>query len=316
MPLLYTLFGAVFGFVLSRAGAADYTFIQSTFLFQSFQLYGIMGTAVVITAPGLWLLKRRGRTLSGRPLDVELKPFNAGSVAGGLLFGIGWSIAGMCPGPILVNIGEGKVYALAALAGAVCGAALFGALYPVQDDWSGSKNYYIADNVFIGRHDPDRMMGWIGQIWERFPGFPELLSSEYAVKVYGQGHVVAHNFFAHWHDGVDVATYGDPDGAPDAIPDRLPVSIDFYGNDIFNATGQDRHSVIVDYDVFVNVAMPDRSDPQRLYKPDALDFRLRPGSAAIDAGTLLPTINDDFTGRAPDIGAYELDRPLPRYGPR
>jgi uncharacterized membrane protein YedE/YeeE len=48
---------------------------------------------------------------------------------GGLLFGIGWSIAGMCPGPIFVNIGEGKVYAFAALAGALVGAGTFGTLY-------------------------------------------------------------------------------------------------------------------------------------------------------------------------------------------
>ena len=51
---------------------------------------------------------------------------NRGTVVGSLLFGVGWSITGMCPGPILVNIGEGKVYALAALAGALAGAALFG----------------------------------------------------------------------------------------------------------------------------------------------------------------------------------------------
>jgi hypothetical protein len=344
----------------------------------------------------------------------------------------------------------------------------------VQDDWSRSKNYYIADNVLIGRHDPDRMMSWIGQIWEKFPGFPELLTSEYAIKVYGQGHVVAHNYLANWHDAVDVATYGDPDGAPGEIADRLPVSIDFYGNDIFNmgdnciesdggahnirvfrnrcfnvgsqalsaqpmyggpvyfyqnlvynapasgslkfvatpagvlvyqntfvgevvargpasnvhfrnnlivaqdaldpvfavgtyttystsdynafrpnpgkddafewntpppgviadyqaapivhrfrtlreysdAARQDAHSVLVDYDVFVNVTMPDRSDPQRLYQPDGLDFRLKPGSAAVDAGIALPSINDDYTGKAPDIGAYEVGRPLPHYGPR
>jgi hypothetical protein len=344
----------------------------------------------------------------------------------------------------------------------------------VHDDWSGSKNYYIADNSFVGRHDPDKMMSWIGAIWEKFPGFPELLTSEYAIKVYGQGHVVAHNYLAHWHDAIDVATYGNPDGAPNVIEDRLPVSIDFYGNDIFNmgdnciesdggarnirvfrnrcfnvasqglsaqpmyggpvyfyqnlvynapssgslkfvatpagvlvyqntfvgevvargpasnvhfrnnlvvsqeeldpvfavgtytsystsdynafrpwpgkdgafewntpaagiladyksppvvhrfktlkeysdATGQDRHSVLVDYDTFTNVTMPDKSDPQRLYKPDGLDFRLRPGSAAVDAGVVLPSINDDYTGRAPDIGAYESGRPPPRYGPR
>ena len=344
----------------------------------------------------------------------------------------------------------------------------------VQGDWSGAKNYYIADNSFVGRHDPDKMMSWIGAIWEKFPGFPELLTSEYAIKVYGQGHVVAHNYLAHWHDAIDVATYGNPDGAPNVIEDRLPVSIDFYGNDIFNmgdnciesdggahnirvfrnrcfnvasqalsaqpmyggpvyfyqnlvynapssgslkfvatpagvlvynntfvgevvargpasnvhflnnlivsqdqldpvfavgsytsystsdynafrpnpgkddafewnlppagtvadyksqpivhryktlkeysdASGQEKHSVLVDYDTFVNVTMPDKTDPQRLYQPDGKDFRLRPGSTAIDAGIELPSITDGFTGKAPDIGAYEAGRPLPQYGPR
>jgi uncharacterized membrane protein YedE/YeeE len=99
-------------------------------LFTSFQLYGIMGTAVAITLPGLLLLKKYGHTIAGKPIAIDLKPFNRGNVIGGVLFGVGWSIAGMCPGPIIVNIGEGKLYALAALAGALAGAALLGALYP------------------------------------------------------------------------------------------------------------------------------------------------------------------------------------------
>lgn len=129
MTALYLLLGTVLGFVLSRSGAADYDYIQAMFLFDSFQLYGIIGTAVLLTAPGLWLIKRRGRTLSGRRLAIELKPLHRGNVVGGALFGIGWSLAGMCPGPILVNIGEGKIYALAAFAGALTGAGAFGVLY-------------------------------------------------------------------------------------------------------------------------------------------------------------------------------------------
>ena len=71
----------------------------------------------------------RGRTALGAPVQVELKPMTRGTIVGSVLFGIGWSIAGMCPGPILVNIGEGKIYALAALGGALTGAGLFGTLY-------------------------------------------------------------------------------------------------------------------------------------------------------------------------------------------
>ncbi len=83
-----------------------------------------------------------------------------------------------------------------------------------------------------------------------------------------------------------------------------------------DATKQEQHSMLVDYNVFVKVNAPNKDDPQHLYNPADFDFRLKAGSAAIDAGELLPTINDDFTGRAPDLGAYEFNRPLPHYGPR
>jgi uncharacterized membrane protein YedE/YeeE len=127
--LLYVLLGTVFGFTLSRSGAADYNYVQGMFLFEQFQLYGIMGTAVAFTAPGLWLLKRYGRTVAGRPLEIELKPLHRGNIVGGLVFGVGWSMAGMCPGPIFVNLGEGKIYAAATLAGALVGAGVFGSIY-------------------------------------------------------------------------------------------------------------------------------------------------------------------------------------------
>jgi uncharacterized membrane protein YedE/YeeE len=129
MTKTYLVLGIIFGFILSRSGAADYNYIQGMFLFTNLQLYGIMGAAVIVGAPGVWLIKQRGRTLFGRKVEIELKPFHRGNIAGGVLFGIGWSIAGMCPGPILVNIGEGKIYALSALAGALAGAGIFGTLY-------------------------------------------------------------------------------------------------------------------------------------------------------------------------------------------
>jgi hypothetical protein len=60
---------------------------------------------------------------------VSPKPRHPGNLLGGAIFGVGWSLTGMCPGPIFVNAGEGKLYALGALAGAVVGAALFSMLY-------------------------------------------------------------------------------------------------------------------------------------------------------------------------------------------
>jgi uncharacterized protein len=129
MWIVFLVLGTLFGFALSRSGATDYDFIQRMFLFDSFQLYGIIGSAVALSMPALWWLKKRGTTLSGTPLDFRPKKRNLGNVIGGIMFGIGWSITGMCPGPVLVNIGEGKMYAIAALAGVLVGVSMFAASY-------------------------------------------------------------------------------------------------------------------------------------------------------------------------------------------
>ena len=128
--IAYLVLGAAFGFLLSRSGAADYNYIQAMFLLTDPRLFLIMGAAVAITAPGLWLIKRHGRSLAGERLAFPVRPLQRGQLLGGALFGIGWSIAGMCPGPVWVNIGEGKVYAVAAMAGALTGTALFGWIAP------------------------------------------------------------------------------------------------------------------------------------------------------------------------------------------
>jgi hypothetical protein len=85
------------------------------------------------------------------------------------------------------------------------------------------------------------------------------------------------------------------------------------------ATHQDKNSVIVDYDIFVNVPKLDAQDlknVQKLYKAADVDFRLKPGSAAVDRGVILPNVTDDFSGAAPDLGAIELGQDPPHYGPR
>ena len=85
------------------------------------------------------------------------------------------------------------------------------------------------------------------------------------------------------------------------------------------ATGQDRNSVLVDYDVFLNVPRLDARDVstlQNIYDAEDLDFRLRPDSAAVDRGMELATVTEGFTGQAPDLGALEVGVDPPRYGPR
>jgi len=85
------------------------------------------------------------------------------------------------------------------------------------------------------------------------------------------------------------------------------------------ATGQEAHGIEVDYDVFEKLRQPlapDSSKPGAPYHAADLNFRLRSGAKAVDAGTRLPNVNDGFAGRAPDLGAYELGAQEPVYGPR
>ena len=118
----------------------------------------------------------------------------------------------------------------------------------VFTNYSGSSDFYIADSYFIGRDDPKHLFGWIGNFWAQFDGvdgqkFPPLLASYTAVRVYGPGHVMAYNYVANFHDGVDVETYGNPDGShaldgphypPREYWDRRPVAIDYYNNYMTN----------------------------------------------------------------------------------
>jgi hypothetical protein len=118
----------------------------------------------------------------------------------------------------------------------------------IFSNYSGSSDFYIADNYFMGRDDSKHLLGWIGAFWAQFSGvdgqrFPPLLASYTAVRLYGPGHVVAYNYVADFHDGIDIETYGNPDGShaidgphypPREYWDRRPVAIDFYNNYMTN----------------------------------------------------------------------------------
>ena len=100
----------------------------------------------------------------------------------------------------------------------------------VTTQFAGSRDFYIADNVFLGRDDRHRMLGWAN------PGLygAHPINSYYAVKVYGSGHVIAHNAVAFFHDGISVCTHG----VPDEEEELKAVAIDIYNNDI-HLTGDD-----------------------------------------------------------------------------
>lgn len=330
----------------------------------------------------------------------------------------------------------------------------------VWTEYAGSQDFYIADNLFLGREDQMRLIGW-NQAGMRTAGiYPShQLRSFFAIKVYGPGHVIAHNAIAYFHDGICISTYGPPEDDPE----RQPSSIDIHNNDVhlsnddiletdgglhnirvyqnrgvnaahhgysaqplfggpvyfvrnilynvpiggafklsaapagiiayhntligeqtarepyanshfrnnlflgrdlpnrgimiwahatpqyssdYNgyrpnagvkeqftfiaggqtrsfatlgelqaATGQEVHGVELDYDVFESLAKP-TAQRHHVYHAMDLNFQLRAGSKAVDAGQVLPNINDGFVGKAPDLGALERGAPEPHYGPR
>jgi hypothetical protein len=344
--------------------------------------------------------------------------------------------------------------------------------FGVWTEYAGSSDFYIADNLFLGREDRHRLIGWTGPLWASAgPYGSHELRSYYAIKVYGPGHVIAHNAVAYFHDGIAISTYGTPE--PD--PDRRASSIDIYNNDLHllnddfietdggvhnirvfgnrgvnaaqggysaqpvfggpvyfyrnvlyhvptgvafkfsakpaglfvfhntiigeqvtgdpysnvhyrnnlflgrdtpergimrwanatgvyssdyngfrlnrgvkaqfswlappagkqfyepqkedwktfaslaefrEATGQEAHGIEIDFDTFEHMTPPDPAKRHAVYHAADLSFRLKPGSRAEDAAAEIPTVNDVFTGRAPDLGALEIGMPDPKYGPR
>jgi hypothetical protein len=98
----------------------------------------------------------------------------------------------------------------------------------------------------------------------------------------------------------------------DALVRRQFADLESYSE----ATGNDTHSVLIDYSDFVNVPPLNRENPWTLHDPADVDFTLRRGSAAIDAGVVLPGVNDVAICNAPDLGAHEYGAAIPVYGPR
>jgi uncharacterized protein len=106
--LKYLVVGTAFGIVFVKAEIISWFRIQEMFRLQSFFMYGVIGTAVVVGMISVFLIKNFNiKTLSGETIKFEDKTFNKGQIYGGLIFGIGWAITGACPGPLFAQIGSG-----------------------------------------------------------------------------------------------------------------------------------------------------------------------------------------------------------------
>ena len=120
--------GTLFGIIMAQSEAMSWYRIQEMFRFQSFHMYGIIGTAVVLGALGVFIIKKFNiKDMYGKPIHFEPKERQwVKSILGGTLFGLGWALSGACPGPIVVNVGFGFTSMLVVLIFAVLGTFSYG----------------------------------------------------------------------------------------------------------------------------------------------------------------------------------------------
>ncbi len=125
----YLFAGIMFGILLVKAEVISWFRIQEMFRLQSFHMYGVIGSAVVIGMISVFLIKKlKIKTIYGEPIEFHPKKFNKGQVYGGLLFGLGWAITGACPGPLYAQIGTGATVIVVTLLSAIAGTWVYGKL--------------------------------------------------------------------------------------------------------------------------------------------------------------------------------------------
>ncbi len=125
----YLIVGTLFGIIFVKAEIISWFRIQEMFRLQSFHMYGVIGSAVVVGMLSIFLIKKfNAKTLSGEPIKIAPKIFHKGQIYGGLLFGLGWALTGACPGPLFAQIGSGYLVVIVTLLSAILGTWTYGAV--------------------------------------------------------------------------------------------------------------------------------------------------------------------------------------------
>lgn len=125
--LKYMVVGMLFGVVFVKSEVISWFRIQEMFRLQSFHMYGIIGSAVIVGMISVWLIKKLNiKTIYGETIDFHPKKFNKGQIYGGLLFGFGWALTGACPGPLFAQIGTGASVIAVTLLSAIGGTWVYG----------------------------------------------------------------------------------------------------------------------------------------------------------------------------------------------
>ncbi len=125
--LKYGLAGILFGILLVKSEVVSWFRIQEMFRLQSFHMYGVIGSAVLVGMISVFLIKKfKLKSIDGEQIKLESKKFNKGQIYGGLIFGMGWAITGACPGPLFAQIGTGATIIIVTLLSAIAGTWVYG----------------------------------------------------------------------------------------------------------------------------------------------------------------------------------------------
>lgn len=123
----YLIVGVSFGIVFVKAEIISWFRIQEMFRLDSFHMYGVIGSAVVVGMLSVFLIKKGNiKTLSGEEIVIAPKVFQKGQIYGGLMFGLGWALTGACPGPLFAQIGSGFLVVIITLLSAIAGTWAYG----------------------------------------------------------------------------------------------------------------------------------------------------------------------------------------------
>ena len=125
--LKYLVTGALFGIILVKSEVISWFRIQEMFRLQSFHMFGVIGTAVVVGMISVALIKKfKVKTIYGEPIVFHPKKFNKGQIIGGVMFGLGWALTGACPGPLFAQIGTGAFVVVVVILSAIAGTWTYG----------------------------------------------------------------------------------------------------------------------------------------------------------------------------------------------
>ncbi|MEN9884974.1 MAG: hypothetical protein RLZZ420_2191 [Bacteroidota bacterium] len=125
--LKYLVFGILFGIILIKSEVVSWFRIQEMFRLQSFHMFGVIGSAVVVGAISVFLIKKfKIKTINGEIILLPNKTFNKGQVYGGLIFGFGWAMTGACPGPLFAQLGYGAAAVSVTILMALAGTWVYG----------------------------------------------------------------------------------------------------------------------------------------------------------------------------------------------